>query len=77
MKKRTKINTVPEGAGWERISWSELVDRLNPELRASARWDWERRRARGRNQLFIRKGDGSLWQFKLSGGAWLRKTEEE
>ena len=72
MKKTTKIPGPPADEGWERIRFADVVaaTEMGPKRE---RWRWERQRKNGRTLLFLRKPDGSMWQFKLQGGAWLRR----
>lgn len=60
--------------GWVRVnllklSW--LIWDVKPELR----WQWERVVVKGRPMLTVVSPRGVRWNFKLSGGAWLRKSK--
>jgi len=56
---------------WRKFKWRSLI-RLTDEARP-ARWCWRRDKVQGRPALLLVSPRGPRWQFKLNGGAWIRR----
>jgi len=62
---RKNTTTTP----WRRINWPILVQLLNRKTRP---WRWYVAVKNGHKHLQVVSPHGTHWDFKLSGGAWIR-----
>lgn len=64
-----------EATGWERISCWELGQLTAGETPEGMRWKWRVDLEGGDEKHRLVKPDGSVWDFKLQGGAWMKRYE--
>lgn len=60
---------------WRKIRF-EAVVRLTRDVPRRLRWRWRKVRVRGRTSLALVSPRGAVWDFKLNGGAWVRRRLE-
>jgi hypothetical protein len=61
--------------GWRHIKWVTVV-RLTQERPDGRRWTWRKVQDKKRVRLRLVSPQGVEWDFKLNGGAWVKKHEE-
>ena len=61
-------------SGWRHIRFG-LLGRLVEEVEPRLRWKWRKAVRGGRPRLQLVSPRGVAWDFKLSGGSWIRKAE--
>lgn len=72
---------VPPRADDAARPWRHVRLARVAELTAYGRWEWTTWMVKGRKQLGLRIPTGrcpqrvTLWEFKLSGGSWIRKAK--
>lgn len=60
--------------GWQQIHFSRLVFLLH-DLPPHLRWKWRRLREKRRTRLQLVSQRGTVWDFRLCSGAWIRRAK--
>lgn len=60
---------------WQRIRFPILAELLHHK-KERLRWKWLCEERNGRKHLLIVSPRGVRWDFKLNGGAWIRRANQ-
>jgi len=61
-------------SAWQRIKFP-LLARLIESVPARLRWRWDVQEQKGRRRLYVVSPRGVRWQFRMNGGAYIRRCQ--
>ena len=61
---------------WEKTDLMQLIWRIE-KAPAKRRWRWKADRSGHSTRLQVVDEHGTVWDFKLAGGAWLRRAWDQ